>query len=500
MVILFFLAKCWKPSTLPGPRGLPCFGLAFHMIGIISSDIIPLLMKWFDEYGDIFEMQILGVKYVFLTEPEFIKPLLCSSTNISKGEFEYSLLRPMFSDGLIVSDGNKWRARRKLLTPSFHFKILETSIETVSRNAEEYVSYLLASGGRPVEIGDKIFLMTLKIICETAMGVKLKTENNEQNEYINASKSCHDSIVYRYLRVWLFPDFIYSRSRAGKKFFHCANVVHNLADQVIINRKKLFLAEENGSKKKDLRKKEKNAFLDHLLALDHSNPGLFTHSDIREEVDNFMIAGHNPSGAALNFLHFLLANHPDVQEKVYDEQLEIFGGDERTPTSKDLQKMIYLEMVIKETLRLYPSVPVYSRFLKEDLKLDENIVIPAGQTVAILAIAAHRSKKYWDDPEEFIPERFAPGIERHPFSFIPFSAGPRNCLVMIVFTGQKYAMVELKTIASTIARRCWLEPVTTSVSLDYGITLHPVEPIIVKVFPRNGTRRFSSKKNGQFIS
>nr|XP_024216136.1 cytochrome P450 4C1-like [Halyomorpha halys] len=416
-----------------------------------------------------------------------LKPVLNSSTNITKGDFEYSFLKPMFNDGLIVSDGDKWRTRRKLLTPSFHFKILETSIETVSRNAEEYVSHLLASGGKPMEVGDMIYLLSLKVICETAMGVRLNIEDKQQNEYIKASKICHDSLVYRYLRFWLFPDFIYRLSDAGKTFFKCADVIHNLDDEVIRNRKELFMSEKNGSNYKDSRKKERNAFLDNLLELDSSNPGLFSESDIREEVDTFMIAGHNPSAAILKFLHFILANHPDVQEKVYNEQVEIFETDERISTAKDLQKMIYLEMVIKEALRLYPSIPFYSRLLNEDLKIDENTVIPAGQSVVVLNTAVHRSKKHWTNPEEFIPERFTPGIERHPFSFIPFSAGPRNCI------GQKYAMMELKTIMSTIVRNCWLEPVTTSISLDYGITLLPLEPIIVKVIQRDGPRRMISE-------
>ncbi|CAH1400222.1 unnamed protein product [Nezara viridula] len=449
LLVLFvgYLAIYWKPSRLPGPRGLPYFGIAFSMIGITSKDIIHHLMKWFEEYGDIFEFQILGQKYVFVTDPQLLQPILSSNTNITKGRFEYSFFRPMFNDGLIISDGDKWRTRRKLLTPSFHFKILETSIESVGRNTEEFVSHLLKSNGKATEIEDHIYLLTFKIICETAMGVKLNTVDNQQNEYIKASKICHDSTVYRYLRIWLFPDFIYRLCKVAK-----------------------------------------NTFLDNLLELDDSNPGLFTKSDIREEVDTFMIAGHNPTAAALKFLHFLLANHPDVQEKVHDEQVEIYGDDKRTPTAQDLHKMIYLEMVIKETLRLYPSIPLYSRLLDKDLQIDEKTIIPAGCNVAVFNYCVHRSKKHWDNPEEFVPERFVPGIERHPYSFIPFSAGPRNCI------GQKYAMMELKTIMSTLVRQCWLEPVSTSMTLDYGITLSSTEPIIVKVFPRNETQKLVSNE------
>ncbi|CAH1400220.1 unnamed protein product [Nezara viridula] len=446
-------------------------------------------MKYVSEFGSIFELQMFGMKYAIVSDPEIIKPVLTSPTQITKSHFEYSFFRPMFNDGLLVSDGDKWRTRRKLLAPSFHFKILETSIETVDRNAKEFVSNLLASGSKPTKIEDMICLMTLKSICETAMGVELNIEDKQQNEYVKASKICHDSLVYRYLRFWLFPDFIYRHSNAGKIFFKCADLIHNFADQVISNRKQLFIAEKTGSKNKNSTKKARNAFLDNLLELDDSNPGLFTESDIREEVDTIMVAGHNPSSTALMFLHFLLANHPDVQEKVYDEQMDIFGDDIRTPTAQELKKMIYLEMVIKETLRLYPSIPFHSRLLQEDLRIDEHTVIPAGYTFGIFNYCIHRSEKYWNNPEEFIPERFASGNEIHPFSFIPFSAGPRSCI------GQKYAMMELKTIMSRVVRQCWLEPVTTTISVDYGITLTSTEPILLKAFPRNATRRMISTCN-----
>ncbi|CAH1400217.1 unnamed protein product [Nezara viridula] len=490
-VLLLVLASFYrKPSTLPGPRGLPYFGNVWlYMIGRSSKDIIPFLKYFVNYYGNIFELQIFGMNYVFGSEAELVKPILTSHTNITKGRFEWSFFKPMFRDGVIISEGEKWRTRRKILEPSFHFKILKRSIESVARYAEEYVSNLLNSEGKPTEIEDMIYLLTLKIICETAMGVKLNTEDRQQNEYVKASKLCHDGAVYRFFKLWLYPDFIYRRSNAGKTFFRSVDIIHDFATQVIRNRKELFIAEKTGSNNQGSTKKDKNAFLDNLLELDDSNPGLFTESDIEEEVSTFMIAGHNPSAATLKFLHFALANHPDVQEKLYDEQMEIFGNDKRIPTGQDLQKMIYLEMVIKETLRLYPIVPFQSRLLEEDLQIDENTIIPAGHHFVVVSFSIHRSKKHWDNPEEFIPERFAPGNVINPFSFIPFSAGPRSCI------GQKYAMMEMKTIMSTVVRQCWLEPVTTSITLDYGIILKSAEPIIVKAFPRNENQRINYKRN-----
>ncbi|XP_014270542.1 cytochrome P450 4C1 isoform X2 [Halyomorpha halys] len=422
---------------------------------------------------------MLGNVYVLLSEPESVEPVLSSSVHISKGFWEYLFFRPWLNDGLLLSTGDKWRLRRKLLTPSFHFKILESFLGGISKNSELYVASLLESGGKPIDIQEPISMATLKIICETAMGVTLSTDNEEQNAFIKAIKDASEGIVLRYLTFWLYSDFIYRRSKFGKKFYKSIDTLHSFSKKVIRKRKELYQSEKShlGEGNKSGRK----AFLDLLLEVEDSNPGLFSEADIQEEVDTFMFEGHDTVSASIIFSHFLLATHPDVQEKAFKEQDEIFGNDRRPPSMQDLQKMTYLEMVIKETLRLYPSVPFHSRKLYQDLKIDENTVVPAGQSIGILTYYIHRSVRHWEDPELFIPERFDPEITRHPFSYIPFSAGPRNCI------GQKLAMMEIKTLLSTVLRNCVLESVTKSVDPVASVIIRNLGPIIVKVLPRDGT-------------
>nr|XP_014280689.2 cytochrome P450 4C1-like [Halyomorpha halys] len=481
-LLVLFLVKPWRRSKLPGPPGVPFLGQALTMWLRTPKDIVPLISEWCEKYGGLFEVEVFGMKYVVVAEPEVVEPLLTSTVNITKGYYEYSFIKPAFMDGLLLSSGDKWRSRRKLLTPCFHFKILESSLESICRNADEYASTLLASGGKPFELTEILYLHTLKSICESAMGVQLSSRDEEQNEYIKSTKIIAYGVVKRYLRVWQYPEFIFRLCDAGKRFFKCIDIIHNFDKKVIRQRKRLFKAEKTGCEYNKITKNDqRKVFLDTLLDLDESNPGLFTEDDILEEVHTFMVEGHHTTGSALMFAHFLLANYPKVQEKVYAEQMEIFEGSERMPTMQDLNKMIYLEMVIKETLRLYPSIPFFTRLITDDLRIDENTTIKAGQTVLVFAYSVHRSKKHWDNPNEFIPERFTPGIERHPFSFIPFSAGPRNCI------GQKFAMRNLKTVLSIVVRNCRLEAVTTSFTVDYMVTIKP-SPLSIKVLPRNETK------------
>ncbi|GLH04909.1 Cytochrome P450 4c3 [Gryllus bimaculatus] len=172
------------------------------------------------------------------------------------------------------------------------------------------------------------------------------------------------------------------------------------------------------------------AFLDLLLLA--ARDGSLSDADIREEVDTFMFEGQDTTEAALSFAIYLLASHPDVQEKVLEELKSVFDWSQPLqPTIQQLGELKYLEMVIKEVLRLYPSVPAIFRDITEDDKLPSTgHVIPDGTVMIVSPWAVHRNPEVYPDPEKFDPERFSAGetARRHPYAFLPFSAGPRNCI------------------------------------------------------------------------
>lgn len=146
----------------------------------------------------------------------------------------------------------------------------------------------------------------------------------------------------------------------------------------------------------------------------------------------------------------MLGIHKDVQEKVWAEQKAIFGDNmTRDCTFADTMEMKYLERVIMETLRMYPPVPLIARQVDQDVKLASGpYVIPKGASVVILQFAVHRNPNFYPNPDNFDPDNFLPDrmAQRHFYSFIPFSAGPRSCV------GRKYAMLKLKVLLSTIVR------------------------------------------------
>lgn len=458
-------------SKLPGLPGLPIIGSPYMCL-LPYKDMLAVGEMWLRKVK-LLSFNLFGMPVVILNDPEHIKSLLESTAHNEKG-FEYTCFRPWLREGLLVSHGKKWTMRRKLLTPTFHFEILESNISGIWKNANIFIEKLNSTNGQPINIDEYVRPYTLDVICETAMGVELNAQKNEAPEYVAALKGATEVVLRRALRIWLQAEWLFKLTPKAFSYLNDLKVLHDFSEGVIASKKKMFKTEMNANHPP----RKRRAFLDSLLELDEQNAGVLSPLDIREEVDTFMFEGHDTTSAAIVFMLYLLANHPEAQEEALEEQMAIFGDDWREPTMKDLQAMNYLEMVIKESLRLFPSVPYVSRTLTQDLVLYDGLVIPAGTNCGVCVYYTHRHRDYWEEPEEFRPERFAPGTTRHPFSYLAFSAGPRNCI------GQKFAMLELKTTMSGLIRKCRLEAVTKEVCVEPVVILQNYEPIYLKVHPR----------------
>nr|CAD7203223.1 unnamed protein product [Timema douglasi] len=197
-----------------------------------------------------------------------------------------------------------------------------------------------------------------------------------------------------------------------------------------------------------------------------------------------MFEGHDTTTAAVCWSLFLLGLNPLIQDRVQTELDDLFQGSTRSVTMKDLQEMKYLEQVIKESLRLYPSVPFIARKIDQDVQLGE-YTIPAGCTLYIPIYHVHRNPDYFPHPEEFNPDHFeAEKVQtRHPYAYIPFSAGPRNCI------GQKFALLEEKTLLASILRQFDVISMEAkeTVGMTLELVLRPIHGMNVKLRRRPNT-------------
>ncbi|CAN7942101.1 unnamed protein product, partial [Ixodes hexagonus] len=193
--------------------------------------------------------------------------------------------------------------------------------------------------------------------------------------------------------------------------------------------------------------------------------------------------GHDTTAVGISWALYLIGLHPRVQERIQDELEDIFGSDtERDATMNDIRRMKYLECVIKEAQRLFPSVPLIARLLQQDWKYD-GYIVPKGTVCLVAIYVLHRDPDAFPNPEEFIPERFLPenGAGRHPFAYVPFSAGPRNCI------GQRFAMMEMKTLVSRVLRNYTLH------SMDQRDKIQLAAELVLR--PRDGLRmKLKSRK------
>ncbi|GFU98146.1 cytochrome P450 4V2 [Trichonephila clavipes] len=350
--------------------------------------------------------------------------------------------------------GSKWKSRRKLLTPSFHFEILKDFLPIFNEQSQVLVKQLRNEITKDsTDISMPITLCSLDIICETTLGVSIGAQENSDSQYI---KSVSRSLtVYIKINLSQNVNFDVRCTFSGKLFFtgrelkHHLKVLHDFTRSVIKEKKKKLLSGEKNVNEKRKRKALMDVLLEHHIQMKD-----LTEEDIREEVDTFAFEGHDTTATGIYWALYNIGLNKDVQEKIHEELDRIFGDDtERPVNTEDLKDMVYLDRVIKESQRLYPSVPVIARRISENTNIC-GYPIPEGSSCIVFVHQLHRDETVFPNPEKFDPDHFLPenSANRHPYAYIPFSAGPRNCI------GQRFAvMEEKKVLISAILRNYTIE-------------------------------------------
>ncbi|KXJ82711.1 hypothetical protein RP20_CCG011891 [Aedes albopictus] len=173
------------------------------------------------------------------------------------------------------------------------------------------------------------------------------------------------------------------------------------------------------------------------------------YATMMDNIDTFLFASVDTTSSTVASTLLMMAMHPEVQERVYREVAQVTPAGDYV-TLEDLPKLTYLDQVIKETMRLIPVATILNRVCTEELQVDDQWTIPVGAIVGIPVLKIHRDRRIWGerseefDPDHFLPERCA---QRHPYAYIPFSAGIRNCI------GMRYAMISMKVVLVKMVKR-----------------------------------------------
>ncbi|KAF7285236.1 hypothetical protein GWI33_011557 [Rhynchophorus ferrugineus] len=420
--------------------------------------------------------------YLFLNtaDPDIIEDIISASKHLEKSTL-YRFLDLWLGKGLLTSTGTLWHTRRKILTSAFHFSILQNFISIFNEGGDKLVETIKQDSKDSVDVVPLVSDATLHGINSTSMGAKMESIEGGIKYKNNVGKITYYS-AWRCVRPWLFNDiFYYYFTSNGRKERQLLRSSHAFIDDLIKRRAAGFQVFDVDNEISFGQGRKKLAMLDLLLNEKIKNNAI-DNQGIRDEVNTFVFEGHDTTASNLSFMLMLLACHRDIQDQVYEELQHILGPElSREPTYADLQEMNLMERCIKESLRLYPSVPFIGRIASEDIVTKAGI-IPKGLSINIHIYDVHRDPQYWPDPETFDPSRFLPENcrNRHPYSYIPFSAGPRNCI------GQRFAILEIKSILCKIFKNFILEPIDTpeSLVLVQELTLRSVNGIKVKFVPR----------------
>lgn len=431
-------------------------------------------------YYPINKVWLGSTPVISIYHPDDVQILLSSFKHTEKSML-YKFLHPWLGSGLLTSSGTKWQRRRKLLTPAFHFEILRGFIHVFNKQAEILINRLKQQGDEVIQnIVPILTECTLNSILETAMGTTLD-EKSTRNLYGSAIRQISDNLFFRALRPWLHLNKIFNITPTGMKQQKLINILHGFSNQIIKNRKeeKERMSRVNGHKSfsADAKNSEyKMALLDILIKAAEKNSEIDDVA-IREEVDTFVFEGHDTTAMGTCFTILLLAEHKEIQKIAREEVCEIFNESCGKIGMKEINQFSYLDRCVKEALRLFPGVPGIARVLHEDLQL-KNYLAPAGTNIHLHIFDLHRDENFWPDPLVFDPNRFLPENvqRRHSFSYVPFSAGPRNCI------GQKFAMMEIKVLVANLLFNFDMETLDSfkNIKLHQDIIIRPGQPIRVK--------------------
>ncbi len=431
-----------------GPGGLPFFGNFFDF----AQGRHRYLLELATSYGEVARFRILKYPLYILSNPEHVQEFFVrKKQHFVKADRSRANLRQLTGDGLLTSVGDYHASQRKMVQPSLHATRIHAYADTMVEITESLLDTWQA--GQERNIHQDMMLITMEIVSRTLFGSDVLDDAVAVGEAImflqeNARRS--------FVPIIELPSWL--ETPAQKKAKAARATIDNVINRFIKERRTEDIV-------------DKGDLLSMLLLSEDENGNRMNDKEVRDEAVTLFSAGHETTSNALTWALYLISQHPQVEAKLFEEVDSVLQG--RRPQLSDLRDLSYTNMIIKETMRLYP--PAWSLMVRaviEDVELGD-YQLEKGSGVFVSPYVLHHHPDLWDEPESFRPERFSPENEKnyHKYQYIPFGGGEHVCI------GNSYAMMEAALVLATIAQ-------------TYQLTLRPdfdvTDRALITLVPENG--------------
>ncbi|PQB05151.1 cytochrome P450 [Aureitalea marina] len=431
------------------PKRLPLVRF-FWLSESIRKNPIPYHRQFFSEYGDTFSVKIGKKKYVLLSrDKEVVKHILQKNQkNYKKSKIQTDFLSKYLGNGLLTSQGECWRRQRRLIQPAFHKSKMVQIVKLIDRTVNKEVETM--HEGQGIDPYPLMNTLTFKVVANSLFDVKIAPSTLERLQSIIEQIQ---AFLVKEIRLphkrWWFK-LIGETARHKQLAQESRDIIQSIIEQ---------------RKEEDVRRED---LLDLLLDARYEDTGEpMEMEQLIDEISILFVAGHETTANALTFTLFLLAEHPEIQERVYEE---VSGLDwDNSSSAHHLRALPFTRAVIDEAMRLYPPAWITDR---ENLEDDEvaGFSIRRDTLIGVSFYELHRNPDYWDDPERFEPKRFLDGLPaKSAEAYFPFGAGPRMCI------GMGFAISEMLLVVTAIVLKFRLSSAGSTVQFNPLITLKPVD-------------------------
>jgi cytochrome P450 len=408
----------------PGPRGMPLLG----MLPAIRRDPAGVFMRAARQFGDVVYLKIGPRRGYLITNPEDIRHVLQDNARNYHKSPLYGKLRMYLGNGLLTSEDQLWLRQRRIAQPAFHRQRMAALAGVMADAARDAAArwQSLASGGQPVDVDEEMMRLTRTVVVRALLGADLGPFTSKIDQ---AWTTINQHIGESFWSLG-FTDRL--PTPKYRRFQAALAVLRGAVDHVIAERRR------GAADSADLLSMM-------MSARDEETGEAMNDEQLRVEVTTFLLAGQETTSLALTWTWYLLSQHPGAQRRLEDEIDVVLNG--RPPEYSDLVNLPYLRMVIDEAMRLYPPAWGFSRQALADDRLG-GFRLPRGWLAFVIPYVLHRLPAFWPDPEAFDPERFSPerSADRPKFVYIPFGAGPRQCI------GNQFALIETQLSVATFAQ------------------------------------------------